>query len=203
LYQHGKPPTPQAIPIRPGGTLLRILCIPFLGVFAILILILALISVPLTHVDPKALPPFFALTLRLLYTGFHYLGSGLRLALPGPALLIAEEYLEDRSGLLKTGRVPWNEIVSAERAEVFVESGVAVHLSDPDAWIRQAPVWQRAFLHLNGWLFHTPVFIPVSCMAITTDELIDAIYTRMKEVQPHADPVASGDAASRTVEPTA
>lgn len=170
---------PRVIPIRPVNMLLRVVCAPLLVLLAIFILLLGVPATLLILADLLLLQPVFDPSVRVLYTGFHYLGCGLRLVMPGPALVVTDDYLEDRSGPLAAGRSLWSEIISAEHAVVVLESGVAIHLDDPDLLIRRSSGIRRALQYGNYYLFRTPVFIPALCTAISTDELIDIIYAHI------------------------
>ncbi len=100
-----------------------------------------------------------------------------------PALVLDDEGLHDHASGASVGLVPWGEVAGVSVLVLPGSDLVRLRLRHPDRVLEGLPPWTRAVVSVNRRLLGSPVNIPVAGCAVTTDELVEAVRSRMERAQ--------------------
>lgn len=144
---------------------------------------------------PKLLFGFAALVLIFLLAGLgivtscrtleRYLHANVirmacRSGIRGKAcVILTDEFIEDQTTYLSTGRIHWPEIFAAETIDGLTHRGIALFVEDRDLLYKRLPPVPRWMARRNEEYFGAPVYIPTDCLADSRDLLLEEIRQRI------------------------
>ena len=118
--------------------------------------------------------------IRVASSGFLFMTCLPKLFDTRPALVVADDYLEDNSGVASYGHIPWDEVYDIRPATIGCFQGVSIFTNVPRKGTRTAGRIARGLRRRFESFFGSPVQIVADCMSESPGELMLKLNERFE-----------------------
>ncbi len=128
-----------------------------------------------TGLMPKLSWPPLILGALTLLLAVWLLSKALKSLLDGkPGLTLSSEGIEDRTGDLGAGFIPWQEVTEIQSAQVGKAEFIGIALRDPQSFIAaQKGAVKRKIMETNLQMLNMPVLFAPGALPLSQAELLD------------------------------